>query len=75
MFYDDYCHTDVQRQIFKSILELSKSSLFISIQELDYLGIPRKEVEETLIYFEKNGLFSSIQHLGETFPVIFSLKT
>lgn len=71
MFYDDFCTTDNQKIIFKAIMKLSKQG-HITIQELDYLGIPQREVEETLIYFEKCGLFKSVQHLGQKFPVIFS---
>ena len=74
MFYDDYCHTDVQKEIFKKIVELSKTSLFVGIQELDCLNIPRKAIEETLIYFEKCGLFTSVQHLSKDFPAIFSIR-
>lgn len=73
MFYD-FCVTENQKTIYKALIELSKSSLFIAIQELDYLGIPRSEVAEILLYFEKKGLFSNVQHLGSTYPTLFSLK-
>lgn len=73
MFYDDYCKTDNQKVVFKAILELSKNHNYITIQELDYLGIPRKEIEEILSYFEDKFLFKYVQHLGENHPVIFQL--
>lgn len=74
MFYDDFCKTDIQKNIFKALLELSKKGRFIAIQELDYLGIPQTEIEQTLKYFEDNGLFDSVQHLQTEYPVLFSLK-
>ena len=73
MFYDDYCITDNQKTIFSAITKLSKNNCYIAIQELDYLNIPRAEVEEILSYFEKKGLFKEVQHLGETHPVIFRI--
>lgn len=73
MFYDDYCSTENQKAIFKAIIELSKNHRYVAIQELDYLGIPRKEVEETLVYFEKYGLFKEVQHLGKNHSVIFRI--
>lgn len=73
MFYDDFCKTDNQKTIYKAILELSKNGRYIAIQELDYLHISRKEIEDTLVYFEKNGLFKLAQRLGEKYPVIFSI--
>lgn len=72
MFYDDHCKTDNHKKIYKAITELSKKG-YIAIQELDYLNISRKEIEETLIYFEKYGLFKEVQHLGENHPVIFRI--
>ena len=72
MFYDDYCKTDNQKKIFKAVAELSKNG-YIALQELDYLNIPSKEIEETLIYFEKYGLLKEVQHLGENHPVIFRI--
>lgn len=72
MFYDDYCKTDNQKKIFKAITKLSKNG-YIALQELDYLNIPREEIEKTLIYFEKYGLFKEVQHLGENHPVIFRI--
>ncbi len=74
MFYDDYCHTDNQKIVFKAIIGLSKTTKYISIQELDYLGIQRNELEEILIYFEKHSLFKEVQHLGENHPVIFAIE-
>lgn len=71
MFYDDFCKTDNQKNVYKAILELSKNGCYVAIQELDYLHIPRKEIEEILVYFEKNELFKSVQHLGENHPVFF----
>ncbi len=71
MFYDDFCTTDKQKSVFKAIHELSKSNKYVAIQELDFLEIPRNEMEEILIYFEKYGLFREVQHLGENYPVIF----
>ena len=71
MFYDDYCVTDNQKTIFKAIVELSKNHKYVAIQELDYLKFPRKEIEETLAYFEKYGLFKEVQHLEKNYPVIF----
>lgn len=70
MFYDDFCKTDNQKSVFKAISELSKGNKYVAIQELDFLGISRNETEEILIYFEKNGLFREVQHLGENYPVI-----
>lgn len=75
MFYDDYCKTGTQKTIYKVLLELSKTNRFIAIQELDYLNIPRAELEETLSYFETKHLFESVQHMNETYPVLFSIKT
>lgn len=71
MFYDNFCNTDNQKAIFNAITQLSKNNCYISIQELDYLNIPRYEIEEILSYFESNGLFREVQHLEESFPVIF----
>lgn len=73
MFYD-FCVTDNQKTVYKALIELSKSNLFIAIQELDYLGVPRSEVSEILLYFEKKGLFSNVQHLGSAYPMLFSLR-
>ena len=64
----------MQQAIFKEIMRLSKNGAYISIQELDHLGFTRAEMEETLIYFEKYGLFSSVQHMGAPFPVVFAVK-
>lgn len=61
-----------QKKIFKAVAELSKNG-YIALQELDYLNIPSKEIEETLIYFEKYGLLKEVQHLGENHPVIFRI--
>ena len=36
MFYD-FCITDNQKIVYKALIELSKTSHFIAIQELDYL--------------------------------------
>lgn len=71
MFYDDFCKTDNQKAVYKAILEFSKNGRFVTIQDLDYLNISRKEIEEILIYFEKKELFKVVQHLGENHPVIF----
>lgn len=71
MFYDNHCRTDNEKTVFKSILKLSKGGSYVAIQELDHLGIPRKELEEILAHFEKYGLFKEVQHLGENHPVIF----
>lgn len=73
MFYDDFCKTDNQKMLYKAILELSKNNRYVAIQELDHLNIPRKEIEEILLYFEKKGLFKEVQRLGENHPVIFLL--
>ncbi len=73
MFYDDFCKTDNQKILFKAILELSKGGRYVTIQELDYLNIPRTEIEEILLHFEKKMLFKEVQHLGENYPVIFLL--
>lgn len=54
MFYD-FCITDNQKIVYKALIELSKTSHFIAIQELDYLGIPCSELSEILLYFEKKG--------------------
>lgn len=75
MFYNDYCKTNSQKTVYKALLELSKNGKFITIQELDYLDISRSELEEILSYFETKQLFESVQHLSETYPVLFSLKT
>ncbi len=74
MFYDDYCKTDNQKIVFKAILKLSKNNSYVAIQELDYLGIPRPELVEILKYFESNGLFTNVQHLGQNYPVFFSVE-
>lgn len=74
MFYENHCETDSEKAVFKAILELSKKSHFISIQELDYLELPSKELQDTLIKFEKFGLFKNVQHLSEKYPVFFSLR-
>lgn len=74
IFYDDFCKTEVQQAVFKEIMRQSKSSAYISIQELDHLGLPQSDVEETLAYFERCGLFAHVQHLGGSFPVMFAVK-
>lgn len=56
MFYD-FCITDNQKIVYKALIESSKTSHFIAIQELDYLGIPRSELSEILLYFEKKRAF------------------
>ncbi len=71
MFYDAHCQTENQKTVFKAVLELCKDSSYVAIQELNHLGIPRKELGEILAYFEKFGLFKEVQHLGENYPVIF----
>lgn len=71
MFYYDFCKTENQKSVFKAISELSKGNKYVAIQELDFLEIPRNEIEETLKYFEKYGLFREVQHLGENYPVFF----
>lgn len=73
MLYDDYCVTDNQKTIFKAIIELSRNHRYVAIQELDYLGIPCKEIEKILAYFEKYGLFKEVQHLSENHPVFFRI--
>lgn len=72
MFYEDHCKTKNQQEIFKALIELSKNGSAIAIQELDYLNIPRTELEETIMYFEKYGLFKNIHYSGNR-PVFFSL--
>ena len=72
MFYD-FCITDNQKIVYKALIELSKTSHFIAIQELDYLGIPRSELSEILLYFEKKGLFNNVQHLSNAYPTLFFL--
>ena len=72
MFYD-FCITDNQKIVYKALIELSKTSHFIAIQELDYLGIQRSEISEILLYFEKKGLFNNVQHLSNAYPTLFSL--
>lgn len=74
MFYENHCETDAEKAVFKALLELSKRSCFIAIQELDYLGLPKEELQDSLMKFEKYGLFKNVQHLGEKYPVIFSLQ-
>lgn len=74
MFYDDYCKTDNEKAIFKAIVELSKDSRYIAIQELDNLGINRADTEIILSKFEDFGLFRSVQHLGQNYPVFFMVK-
>lgn len=74
IFYDDFCKTEVQQAVFKEIMRLSKGSIYITIQELDRLGFPQSEIEETLAYFERCGLFSHVQRLGGSFPVMFAVK-
>lgn len=74
MFYDDYCKTDSEKAIFKAIMELSKDSKYIAIQELDNLGIDRAEIETILSKFAKYGLFQSVQRLSQNHPVFFMVK-
>lgn len=74
MFYDDFCKTEAQQAVFKEIMRLSKNGAYITIQELDHLGFSQIEVEEALAHFERYGLFSHVQHMGESFPVMFSVK-
>ena len=74
MFYDDHCKTDNQKAVFKAILELSKDSTFIAIQQLNYLGIPDNELKDILIHFEKHNLFKNVQHLSQKYPVCFSIR-
>lgn len=74
MFYDDFCKTDPQKDVYQAIIKLSKNQLYITIQELDYLGIPRPELEAILSYFESKGLFKNVQHLSENHPVLFSIR-
>lgn len=74
MFYDDFCKTDAQRAVYKALIELSNSSEFITIQELDFLGYPRSDISEILKYFESKGLFRHVQHLGSDYPVLFAMR-
>ncbi len=74
MFYNDHCKTENEKAVFKAILELSKKSVFISIQELSYLGIPADELKTILSHFEKCNLFTNVQHLSENYPVFFSIR-
>ena len=73
MFYPHYCKTDVQKAVFDALMELSSGG-FVTVQELDYLGLPPHEISETLKYFESRGLLENVQHLGREYPVIFSVK-
>lgn len=70
MSYPDYCKTDIQKSVFEALM----NSTITSVHELDYLGFPRKEVSETLKYFESKGLLENVQHLGGDTPVIFTVK-
>lgn len=45
MFYYDFCKTENQKSVFKAISELSKGNKYVAIQELDFLGISRNEIE------------------------------
>ena len=74
MFYDEFCSTEYQKTVFKAIVDLSVHSCYISIQDLSYLGIPQTELKEILKFFELKGLFKNVQHLVESYPVLFSLK-
>lgn len=73
MFYDNFCNTDIQKDIFRELVKSSKDQRFISIQELDHLGYARKDVEETLIHFEKKGLLLHVYSRNDSVPVIFSI--
>lgn len=70
MFYPAYCKTDIQKSVYEALMNNS----IASVQELDYLGFLRKEILETLKYFESKGLLKNVQHLGGNFPVIFTVK-
>ena len=70
MFYPSYCITEIQKSVFEVLMDKS----ITSVHELDYLGFPRKEILETLKYFESKGLLKNVQHLGSDFPVIFTVK-
>jgi len=73
MFYDDFCKTELQKTVFRELLELSKGKVAISIQELDHLGFDRSDIEETLIYFNQKGLLASVYSTRDSVPVIFSI--
>ena len=74
MFYEDFCHTENQKNVYRKLIQLSHNNVFIAIQELDCLNIPRNEIEQILSYFEQHGLFDNVQHLSESYPVIFRLR-
>lgn len=70
MLYPNYCKTDIQKSVFKALMDGS----ITCVHELDYLGFTRNEVSETLKYFESKGLLENVQHLGGDTPVIFTVK-
>ncbi len=74
MFYDDYCKTESEKIVYRSIIGLSKNSLYISIQELDCLGITRKELNDILSKFWKYGLFTHVISHDDSVPLIFSTR-
>lgn len=75
MFYDDHCKTENERRVYKAIvLELSKNSSYIAIQELYYLNIPRPELNSILAKFWEYGLFTSVVLHENEVPTIFSIQ-
>ncbi len=73
MFYDDFCKTYNQKIVFQALLKLSKNGGYIAIQELNYLNLPQKELEEILFYFEEKGLFKEVVHLEKNQIAFFRL--
>lgn len=74
MFYDDFCKTETQQEIFKAILELSKTQKYIAIQELNCPNITDEELIQTIDYFDKYGLFTHLQRDYENRPYFFSIR-
>lgn len=74
MFYDDYRKTESEKIVYRSIIGLSKNNLYISIQELDCLGIARNELNDILSKFWKYGLFTHVISHDDSVPLIFSTR-
>ena len=74
MFYDDNCKTDNEKTVYKLIIELSKQSRYITIQELENCNIPKIELEEILTKFWRVGLFKTVRSSRDSLPLIFSLQ-
>jgi len=59
--------------VFQALLKLSKNSRFITIQELNFLDLSQKELEEILNYFEEKGLFKEVVRLEKNQVSFFRL--